>query len=747
MSRRLFVLAALVLLVVLSAVSVAPGASRGAPVTPTVGARAAPCTTGSNATLTANLTWVNHSGWIGPAPLNSTLTINVAGPSGPYYYNLTEAALRSFDDGQLNVSPSTGRASVAVVQSFPLAGNYSFSLTVVGQCTPFESANWTGVIPVYGAAGYDPLHVSGSSSSSYVTGNATYAVTVAGRPSGSTIIWALRVPGLPTGMVAYNQSSEIVLPLAPGSTGGTVVVAYPSGFPYATATLPAFSFQPAVNVSVQFTPVAPGSPTTTTLYANLSTVVGAPSVPGASIQWSLPDGAPYGVAVQGSLNGSPDPVTLYLNTSAPTNESVLLQGNDVASVPGPSGGAAQLVTLGDQNVSILLTNLTGQDVLGLGILNSSRSVVGGNLTFNVTATVESPTQGAVYALALEADWNGTVPWAVNSTRDWNGTSLTIPGIVPVGTYWVDGLLMLQGPNSSLTVVASAQVLLTPPANGSGSGSGGTGNGNCTTGCAGPAPVTLSLAASPSNGTAPLNVTIAVSASGGTSPYNLSMCLRGPSDTLPVTGICPSIATLAGWSGASLSLTQWLNVSGYYAVNATVSDQNGSAAGAYVVVSVSTAVGRPVLTAQASVIPPSEGIGATYSFVTTVNGGVAPYDIQWMFGDGTSGSALPGSTVTHTYSEAGTYLATLRVTDAVGTVVTSSVGPFTVTLPPGAGPGAKTTGLSSVDAGLLVGAAVVVLASLVVLALVTRWAAGRREALNWLQDLEQGRGPGGPSGPS
>src|SRR5271170_2023289 len=108
MSRRLLLPAALVLLVVLSAFSVAPGASPGASVTPKTEAVAAPCTSGSNATLTANLTWANHSGWIGPTPLNSTVTINVAGPSGPYYYNLTEAGLRSFSDGQLNVSPSTG---------------------------------------------------------------------------------------------------------------------------------------------------------------------------------------------------------------------------------------------------------------------------------------------------------------------------------------------------------------------------------------------------------------------------------------------------------------------------------------------------------------------------------------------------------------------------------------------------------------------------------------------------------------
>ncbi len=38
---------------------------------------------------------------------------------------------------------------------------------------------------------------------------------------------------------------------------------------------------------------------------------------------------------------------------------------------------------------------------------------------------------------------------------------------------------------------------------------------------------------------------------------------------------------------------------------------------------------------------------------------------------------------------------------------------------------------------------IVVASLVALGLVARWAAQRREALNWLNDLENGRGPAAP----
>ncbi len=76
----------------------------------------------------------------------------------------------------------------------------------------------------------------------------------------------------------------------------------------------------------------------------------------------------------------------------------------------------------------------------------------------------------------------------------------------------------------------------------------------------------------------------------------------------MTGKCGSATTLNGWNGSSYEIPETLTSIGYYAINATVTDSNGSAAWAASVVNVTAAGAVPVLQAQVSLIAPPGGPG-------------------------------------------------------------------------------------------------------------------------------------------
>jgi PKD repeat protein len=99
------------------------------------------------------------------------------------------------------------------------------------------------------------------------------------------------------------------------------------------------------------------------------------------------------------------------------------------------------------------------------------------------------------------------------------------------------------------------------------------------------------------------------------------------------------------------------------------------------------VGNP-LAATVSANPTSGQIPLAVSFTGTATGGTPPYSYSWNFGDGSAASTTQNPS--HTYSTAGTYTATLTVTDSASPAktATSSV---TITASPVSGtpPGAPT----------------------------------------------------------
>src|SRR5436189_1648252 len=69
---------------------------------------------------------------------------------------------------------------------------------------------------------------------------------------------------------------------------------------------------------------------------------------------------------------------------------------------------------------------------------------------------------------------------------------------------------------------------------------------------------------------------------------------------------------------------------------------------------------PTLSASFTYSPSSPQVGQTVSFSGSCSGGTSPYSYPWTFGDGSTGT---GSSVTHSYSSAGSFTVTLTVKDS------------------------------------------------------------------------------------
>jgi hypothetical protein len=194
---------------------------------------------------------------------------------------------------------------------------------------------------------------------------------------------------------------------------------------------------------------------------------------------------------------------------------------------------------------------------------------------------------------------------------------------------------------------------------------------------------LTLVPSPGSGSAPLVVNLTVTVSGGQAPYNLSVCF-GTVDHQSPSPNCGVGA--ADWNGTSaLYFEQTYRAAGNYSVTGIVTDSQGSGEGSTALIVV-TPQSSLSATAYERTTSGTEPLSVTFN--ETVAGGTPPITLQWAFGDGTSGSELPGVPVVHVYETPGTFTPTLTVTDGAGHRTTQILGPISV---------ASTSGLS---AGLL-----------------------------------------------
>src|SRR5260370_13920974 len=161
------------------------------------------------------------------------------------------------------------------------------------------------------------------------------------------------------------------------------------------------------------------------------------------------------------------------------------------------------------------------------------------------------------------------------------------------------------------------------------------------------PLTATAGASPASGQTPLTVSFTGSASGGVAPYSYSWNFG---DGTPAS--------------TAQSPSHIYATAGTYTAKLTVSDNAGHKATAN---APAVTVSLAPLTATASAIPVAGDQPLTVAFTGSAAGGVGPFIYAWTFGDGGTGS---GTGPSHTYSAAGSYLATLPGTDSTAQKATA-----------------------------------------------------------------------------
>jgi YVTN family beta-propeller protein len=168
-------------------------------------------------------------------------------------------------------------------------------------------------------------------------------------------------------------------------------------------------------------------------------------------------------------------------------------------------------------------------------------------------------------------------------------------------------------------------------------------------------LSVSIVESPAVGVAPLEVNLAAILAGGTSPYNLSWSFGD------------------GTNGFGATVPHLYSLPGTYSVSLTALDANGleaKATSTVVVYSQPSGNQTGAIEATISASPVTGPAPLTTQFVASATNGVSPYSFSWNFGDGSQG--VNGSSVSHTYTAKGEYIAILFITDAAGNEATTGV---------------------------------------------------------------------------
>jgi hypothetical protein len=241
---------------------------------------------------------------------------------------------------------------------------------------------------------------------------------------------------------------------------------------------------------------------------------------------------------------------------------------------------------------------------------------------------------------------------------------------------------------------------------------------------------LQLSIEHSIGYAPLETNVTAIASGGSGPYNLSLC------TSP-----PNCERQMAWAGTPLTILQRFDTPGNFTINASVTDAHGTSAGATALVEVLVVL--PIV--ATAVVGSSSGVVPfTDTFSYTATGGVPPYVVSFVFGDGESATATAGTVVSHIYVQPGQYQPSVRITDSRHTPFVQKLPEVQVLPSPPGHSGPTVAGFSPSTLPWLGGFVAVLALAGVLITYVWRERRIRRESMELVDQLWEGDS-GGPEG--